>query len=150
MKLFTQVRGLPVITAEEAATLGTVRDLTIDARTRCIACLRLSGAPKGAAVIDWDEVEAVGQDAVIVRSRAAAESGSEGAPEHHEAVGSRVLTEYGSEHGTVKDVAFDPVSGRILTLYTALGDIAGERLIGLGSYATVVHAERSPVGFSAR
>ncbi|MDO0924317.1 PRC-barrel domain-containing protein [Streptomyces sp. TG1A-8] len=142
MMLFTQARGLPVITAEEAVTLGTVKDLTIDPHTRGIARLRLSGAAKDAAVVDWQSVEAVGQDAVIVRSGSAAGLGAKDAPEHHEAVGSRVLTEYGAEHGTVKDVAFDPVSGRVLTLYTALGDIPGERLIGLGSYAVVVHAER--------
>ncbi|MBL1104339.1 PRC-barrel domain-containing protein [Streptomyces sp. 5-8] len=142
MMLFTQTRGLPVITAEEAATLGTVDGLTIDARTRSIACLRLAGARKGRAVIDWSAVEAVGHDAVIVRSRVAAESGPGDVPEHREAVGSRVLTEYGVEHGTVKDVGFDPGSGRVLTLYTALGDIAGDHLIGLGSYAVVVRGER--------
>ncbi|MFJ7147211.1 PRC-barrel domain-containing protein [Streptomyces sp. NPDC100445] len=142
MTLFTQARGLSVITAEEAATLGTVSGLTIDAHTRRVACLRLSGAPKGSSVIGWGAVEAVGRDAVIVRSRVAADSGPDGAPEHREIVGSRVLTEYGTEHGTVKDVAFDPVSGEILTLYTALGDIPGDHLIGLGSYAVVVHADR--------
>ncbi|MFF1285663.1 hypothetical protein [Streptomyces sp. NPDC058299] len=142
MTLFTQARGLSVITAEEAATLGKVSGLTIDARTRSVACLRLSGAPKGSSVIAWGAVEAVGRDAVIVRSRVAAEYGPDDAPEHREAVGSRVLTEYGTEHGTVRDVGFDPVTGEILTLYTALGDIPGERLIGLGSYAVVVHADR--------
>jgi sporulation protein YlmC with PRC-barrel domain len=140
MMLFTQAQGLPVITAEEAAALGTVRDLTIDSRTRSVACLRLSGAPKDAAVIAWGAVEAVGQDAVIVCSRVAVESGHADLSEHHEALGSRVLTEHGVEHGTVKDVSFDPVSGKILTVYTALGDITGDRLIGLGSHALVVHA----------
>jgi sporulation protein YlmC with PRC-barrel domain len=52
-----------------------------------------------------------------------------------------VLTEHGTEHGTVKDIAFDPVTGRILTLYTALGEISGTRLLGLGSYAVVVRTE---------
>ncbi|MGY4963813.1 PRC-barrel domain-containing protein [Streptomyces sp. 900105245] len=143
MMLFTQTRGLPVITADEAATLGTVKDLTVDPHSRSVACLRLSGAPKDAAVVDWSAVEAVGKDAVIVRSRHAAGAGQDHLPEHHEAVGSRVLTEYGVEHGTVKDIAFEPATGAILTVFTALGDIAGERLIGLGSHAMVVHAERA-------
>ncbi|MEU2062491.1 PRC-barrel domain-containing protein [Streptomyces sp. NPDC013455] len=142
MMLFTQTRNLPVISADEAATLGTVESLTIDARTRSIACLRLAKAPKDRAVIGWDAVEAVGRDAVIVRSRGAAEPGPKDLPEHLEAVGSRVLTEHGVEHGTVKDVAFDPATGKVLNLYTALGDIEGDRLIGLGSHAVVVHAER--------
>ncbi|WP_225823389.1 PRC-barrel domain-containing protein [Streptomyces naphthomycinicus] len=142
MMLFTQTRGLPVITAEEAATLGTVDALTIDARTRSVACLRLSGAPKDRAVLGWGAVEAVGHDAVIVRSRVAVGAGPDEVPEHRDAVGSRVLTEYGVEHGTVKDVGYDPGTGKILTLYTALGDIAGDDLIGLGTYAVVVRAER--------
>ncbi|MFI5972545.1 PRC-barrel domain-containing protein [Streptomyces sp. NPDC051452] len=143
MMLFTQAKGLRVITADEAATLGTVKDLTIDTHTRGIACLRLAGAPKDATAIAWGSVQALGRDAVIVRSQGVAESGAAHLPEHREAIGSRVLTEHGMEHGTVKDVAFDPVSGRILTVYTALGDIAGDRLVGLGSYAMVVRAERT-------
>jgi sporulation protein YlmC with PRC-barrel domain len=142
MMLFTRTRGLPVITAEEAVTLGTVDDLTIDVRTRSVACLRLAGAPRNRAVVGWSAVEAVGHDAVIVHARVADDSVPDDTPEHRGAVGSRVLTEHGVEHGTVRDVAFDPVSGKILTLYTALGDIPGERLIGLGSYAVVVRAER--------
>ncbi|MFG2606466.1 PRC-barrel domain-containing protein [Streptomyces sp. NPDC048514] len=141
--MFTQARGLPVIIADEAVTLGTVKDLTIDPHTRSVAGLRLSGAPKDAAVVAWSAVEAVGQDAVIVRSRGAAVAGDDEVPEHHDAVGARVLTEYGVEHGTVKDVSFDPASGTILSVYTALGDITGDRLIGLGSHAMVVHAARA-------
>ncbi|WP_030749060.1 PRC-barrel domain-containing protein [Streptomyces sp. NRRL S-31] len=137
MMLFTRTRGLPVISAEEATVLGTVDELTVDAHTRSVAWLRLKGAPKDRAVIGWDAVEAVGHDAVIVRSRPITGP----APEHREALGSRVLTERGVEHGTVKDIAYDPVSGKLLTLYTALGDIPGHRLIGLGSYAVIVHAE---------
>lgn len=141
MMLFSQAHGLPVITAGEATSLGTVQDLTIDALTASLACLRLSAASGPDGAVSWDAVEAVGPNAVIVRSRAAAEADPDDVPAHHEAVGSRVLTEHGVEHGTVKDIAFDPRSGRILTLYTALGEIPGERLMGLGSYALVVRAE---------
>lgn len=139
--LFSQAHGLPVISAADAASLGTVEDLTIDAHTTSVACLRLSAASGPDGGVSWDAVEAVGPNAVIVRSRPAAEAEPANVPVHHEAVGSRVLTEHGAEHGTVKDIAFDPRSGRILTLYTALGEIPGERLMGLGSYALVVRAE---------
>jgi sporulation protein YlmC with PRC-barrel domain len=141
MMMFTQVQGLPVITADEAEPLGRVESLTIDAHTRSIACLRLSGAPRHITAIAWHAVEAVGRDAVIVRSRAATDSGQGGLPAHQEALGRRVLTEHGTAHGTVKDIAFDNVTGHVDTLYTALGDIAGDRLLGIGSYAVVVRAE---------
>ncbi|MFD7406206.1 PRC-barrel domain-containing protein [Streptomyces sp. NPDC059866] len=140
---FSKTRGLPVITAGEAASLGTVADLTIDAHTASVAYLRLSGTSGHADALAWNAVEAVGPDAVIVHSRIAAEAAPDKAPVHHEALGIRVLTEHGVEHGTVKDIAFAPTSGRILTLYTALGEISGDRLLGLGSYALVVRAPRS-------
>ncbi|MGW1168935.1 PRC-barrel domain-containing protein [Streptomyces sp. NPDC002550] len=138
MMLFTQAKGLPVITAEEAESLGRVESLTIDVRTGNIACLRLSGASGHARVIVWDAVEGMGRDAVIVRSRAAADPSRRALPDHQEALGHRVLTEHGATHGTVKDIAFDDTTGAVLTLYTALGDISGDCLIGLGSYAVVV------------
>ncbi|QTD99830.1 PRC-barrel domain-containing protein [Streptomyces cyanogenus] len=138
--LFSQAFGLPVITADDATSVGKVADLTVDAHDATVAAVRLSGAADRAELA-WSAVEAVGPDAVIVRSRVTAEQGQDRVPAHHRALGSRVLTEHGVEHGTVRDIAFDPVSGRILTLYTALGEIAGARLMGLGSYAMVVRAD---------
>jgi sporulation protein YlmC with PRC-barrel domain len=140
MMLFTQTLGLPVITADEAEPLGRVEALTIDAGSRSIACLRLSEGPKHATTVAWSAIEAVGRDAVIVRSRTAAGLRQSDAPAHREALGHRILTEHGTEHGTVKDIAFDGATGQIRTLYTALGDISGDRLLGLGSYAVVVSA----------
>ncbi|WP_030342265.1 PRC-barrel domain-containing protein [Streptomyces sp. NRRL S-1022] len=139
--LFSQAFGLPVITADDATSMGKVADLTVDAQDATVAAVRLSGAAGRAEALAWSAVESVGPDAVIVRSRVTAEQGQDRLPAHHRVLGSRVLTEHGVEHGTVRDVAFDPVSGRVLTLYTALGEIAGTRLMGLGSYAAVVRAE---------
>ncbi|WP_329360807.1 PRC-barrel domain-containing protein [Streptomyces sp. NBC_01483] len=55
-----------------------------------------------------------------------------------EVLGVRVLTEDGDERGTVRDISFDPVTGRVTKMCTTLGDIPGDRLIGLGDYALVV------------
>ncbi|MET9447316.1 PRC-barrel domain-containing protein [Streptomyces cinerochromogenes] len=139
--LFSQAFGLPVITADDATTVGKVADLTVDARNATVAAVRLSGAADRTEALAWSAVEAVGPDAVIVHSRVTAEQGQDHVPAHHRILGSQVLTEHGAEHGTVRDIAFDPASGRLLTLYTALGEIAGARLMGLGSYAAVVRAE---------
>ncbi|BBC98504.1 PRC-barrel domain-containing protein [Streptomyces griseofuscus] len=138
MRLLSQTRGLPVITTEEAEELGRVEDLTIDPRTRSVVCVRLSGAPKHAATIAWELIEGVGQDAVVVRSVASAGVGPHEFPAHHEILGKRVLTEHGTAHGTVKDIAFDTATGHVHTLYTALGDISGDHLLGVGEYAVVV------------
>jgi sporulation protein YlmC with PRC-barrel domain len=139
--LFSQALGLPVITADDATSLGKVADLSIDARRAVIAAVRLSGASGSAEALPWSAVEAVGPDAVIISSRLTADQEGAQVPAHQQALGSQVLTEHGVEHGTVKDIAFDPASGRILTVHTALGDIVGARLMGLGAYALVVRAE---------
>ncbi|MFD1271300.1 PRC-barrel domain-containing protein [Streptomyces kaempferi] len=60
------------------------------------------------------------------------------APPHHEALGARVLTESGDERGTVRDIAFDPATGRIEEIRTTSGEFPGELLMGLGDYALVV------------
>ncbi|CAK7285934.1 PRC-barrel domain-containing protein [Streptomyces sp. RM1] len=138
MMLVSQAHGLPVITAEEAEQLGRVSGLTIDPRTRSVVCVRLSGAPKHATTIAWDLIEGVGRSAVVVRSLASAGLGRDAFPTHHEVLGKRVLTEHGTEHGTLKDIAFDTATGHIHTLYTALGEISGNHLLGIGEYAVVV------------
>lgn len=138
--LFSQTRGRPVITASEATSLGTVRSLTVDAADGTVRCLRLADASGHDVVVPWSAIDAIGPDAVMVASQAAVEAASAEAPVHHEVLGIRVLTEHGTEHGTVEDVAYDPSSGRVLTLYTALGEISGDRLLGIGSYALVVRA----------
>ncbi|MEV4442258.1 PRC-barrel domain-containing protein [Streptomyces sp. NPDC049577] len=138
--LFSQARDCPVVSAEEATELGRVTGLTLDARTARVGHLRLSGASgRGGTALPWSEVHAAGPDAVIVRSGSAGRPVAE-LPPHVEALGARVLTDLGDEQGTVKDIAFDPVTGRVVTVYTALGALDGQRVIGLGPYALVVRA----------
>ena len=55
-------------------------------------------------------------------------------------LGKRVLTTFGEDLGPVTDVDFDPDSGAVISLVLAGGDISGNRLIGIGSYAAIVHA----------
>ena len=39
------------------------------------------------------------------------------------------------------DAEFDPATGRLTALILATGTVGGERLIGIGSYAAIVHAD---------
>jgi len=59
----------------------------------------------------------------------------------HRVLGKRVLATTGDELGTVVDVEFDPHTGTVSALVLAAGEIAGVRLIGVGSYAVIVQAE---------
>ncbi|MEU0034800.1 MULTISPECIES: PRC-barrel domain-containing protein [unclassified Streptomyces] len=139
MTLFSEINGLPVVTLGEATEIGVVKSLTIDAEAGLVSRLRIARARgRKATSLAWDVLHAVGPDAVLVRSETVLDTPPPTAPPHREALGARVLTESGDERGTVRDIAFDPATGRIEGIHTTSGEFPGELLIGLGDYALVV------------
>ncbi|MET9356675.1 PRC-barrel domain-containing protein [Streptomyces sp. NPDC006617] len=136
MMLFTEVCGLPVVPQEGTAPLGTVTSLDVDVVSGSVSHVRWRGGRfRRESVLPWDAVHSVGPGAVRVRSAAA-----EQVPPHHDLLGRRILTETGTERGTVLDVAFDTLSARLLALFTTRGELPPDRLLGLGDYALVVRA----------
>ncbi|MFD5800224.1 PRC-barrel domain-containing protein [Streptomyces sp. NPDC049936] len=138
MMLFTEVRGLPVVpSAAGAGPLGTVVSLTVDIASGTVSHVRFRGGRlRRETALAWDAVDTIGPSAVRVRSTASAEP----AVPHHDLLGHRVLTEAGSAHGTVLDAAFDTSTGRVLAVFTTRGEVAPERLLGIGDHALVVRA----------
>jgi sporulation protein YlmC with PRC-barrel domain len=137
MMLFSQTRGLPVLTLSEADEIGVLRSLTVDAAAGVVTHVRVRGRhSRKETVLAWGALHALGPDAVLVRSTATpAET-----PSHHELPGLRILTETGDWLGTVQDVAFEPDTGRVEAVLTAQGDVPADHLLGLGDYALVVRA----------
>ncbi|MEU3733159.1 PRC-barrel domain-containing protein [Streptomyces sp. NPDC033538] len=137
MMLFSEVRGLPVVPPAGAGPIGTVTSLTVDVASGVVSHVRLRGSRlRRESVLPWDSVHAVGPGAVRVRSAAAPDT----VAPHHGLLGRRVLTEAGTAHGTVLDVAFDPETGRLLAVFTTRGEVPPDRLLGLGDFALVVRA----------
>lgn len=137
MTYFSELRGLPVLTVTDAAELGEVRSLTVDAASGTVTHLRVRGRrPRRETVLPWAAVHAVGPDAVLVRSADPADP----APPPHDPVDRRVLTDAGDERGTVRDLAFDPGTGRMRSVVTTLGEIPADRLLGLGDHALMIRA----------
>ncbi|MEU3854777.1 PRC-barrel domain-containing protein [Streptomyces sp. NPDC029554] len=134
--LFSEARGLPVLTLDDAEELGTVKALTVDAASGVVTHVRVRGPHRKETVLPWGALHAVGPDAVLVRSAAAPSE----VPPHHELPGLRILAETGDQLGTVQDVAFEPGTGRLEAVLTAHGDLAADRLLGLGAHALVVRA----------
>ncbi|MFC7885631.1 PRC-barrel domain-containing protein [Streptomyces sp. NPDC057376] len=135
MMLFTEVRGLPVTVPDRAGPLGTVTCLTVDAASGAVSHVRLRGGRfRGETALPWDAVHAIGPGGV----RAGPADAVGTAPPCHDLLGRRVLTEAGTERGTVLDVAFDTETGRLLALFTTRGEVPPDRLLGLGDYAVVV------------
>ncbi|EFL29843.1 conserved hypothetical protein [Streptomyces viridochromogenes DSM 40736] len=137
MMLFSQTRGLPVLTLAEADEIGVVRSLTVDAPSGVVTHVRVRGRhTRKDTVLAWGALHAIGPDAVLVRSAAPPAE----VPPHHELPGLRILAETGDQLGTVQDVVFEPETGRIEAVRTAQGDLPADRLLGLGDYALVVRS----------
>ncbi|RDD91204.1 PRC-barrel domain-containing protein [Streptomyces parvulus] len=136
MMLFTEVRGLPVVpSAAGAEPFGTVASLDVDVSSGGVSRVRLRGRRlRRETALAWEAVETIGPGTVRVRSGARPEP----APDGHDLLGHRVLTEAGTSHGTVLDVAFDPATGRLLAVFTTRGEVSPVRLTGLGDHALVV------------
>jgi sporulation protein YlmC with PRC-barrel domain len=137
MMLFSQARGLPVLTLTEADEIGVLKSLTVDAPAGVVTHVRVRRRhSRRESALAWGALHAVGPDAVLVRSTAAPSE----VPPHHELPGLRILTETGDGLGTVQDVVFEPETGRIEAIRTAHGDLPADRLLGLGDYALVIRA----------
>lgn len=137
MMLFSQARGLPVLTLAEADEIGVVKSLTVDAPAGVVTHVRVRGRySRRESALPWGALHAVGPDAVLVRSAAAPSE----VPPHHELPGLRILTETGTELGRVQDVVFEPETGRIEAVRTAHGDLPADYMLGAGDYALVVRA----------
>jgi sporulation protein YlmC with PRC-barrel domain len=133
--------GLPVITTDSADEVGTVGVFIVaDQRVEAIAV--------GDSVVDWSDIHAVGDDAVVLESREAlrephTDRERRMIDESIAFLGMLVLDDRGDELGTVTDVEVDSETGAIRELEVPDNDVDGARLCGIGRYAVVVASERS-------
>ena len=138
---FSEAAGRQVVSTSAADTVGRVDEFVVDPRRRAVVALSLKRTDGGDTLL-WTDIVAFGADAVTVTG---AEKIVDAAPaivalsgKEHRLVGKRVLTVAGDDIGTVDDVEFDADTGTITSLLLPAGDVAGARLIGVGSYAVVV------------
>ncbi len=98
----------------------------------------------GGDTLLWPRITAFGADAVTVAGAEVIVDANEVvaalSAKDYRLLGKRILTTGGENLGEVTDVEFDPASGAISTLIAASGEVGGERLVGVGSFAVVVHA----------
>ncbi len=141
--LITEATGRKVVSTSTAETVGQISDFVIDPQSHTVVAVTLKRADRGDTVL-WSDISAFGADAVTV-------TGAETITEANDAVaalsgngrrllGKRVLNTIGEDLGPVTDVDFDPRTGAVTAIVLANGDVAGDRLIGIGSYAAIVHA----------
>ncbi len=138
---YSDLKGHKVVSTSTADTVGKVDGFVLDPATRHLVALELKKTQAGSLVV-WPDLAAVGTDVVTV---ADAEKVIEPDAELTELAGKdrsvlkkRVLTECGEDLGSVKDIDFDPKTGELRELLLSDATVAGERLLGIGSYAVVV------------
>jgi sporulation protein YlmC with PRC-barrel domain len=141
---FTDATGRQVVSTTTAATVGKIDDFVVDPQRQAVVAVTLKKADAG-TTLTWPNITAFGADAVTVTGgdvlteptpEIAALSGKD-----HHLLGKRVLSTGGDDLGKVDDVEFDPATGTITALLLPSGEVAGGRLVGVGSYAVVVQAD---------
>jgi uncharacterized protein YrrD len=143
--LFSQARKRAVVNTATATRVARVDGFVVLPAPARVALLRLGKVSGHGTLLAWEDVQGFGPDAVTVATDAVIRP-----PRDHleqraedndlEIIGKRLLSEQGTELGTVTDVDFDPETGAVTSLITKTDTVAGQRLIGLGGYAAVVSA----------
>jgi len=137
---------IPVIATDTAERLGEAAGVAVDPERGRITSVHVGGTKGSARFIPWERITAFGADAVMVEGKDAAREATGPAEDrvangHGDILDKRTLTEIGDEVGTVDDLEFDPADGRVEDLKVGDLVVAGERLLGIGSYAVVVRAD---------
>lgn len=139
---FTAMLGLDVVSTSTAMTIGKIKSFVVDPETSTVAALILKKTPGDAELLLYTDLISFGPDAVTVEGEHKLCTSSP-VVDHllgkdHELKKKRVLTETGTDLGTVTDVEFAPEGGAVTALVTTEVSVDGSGLIGIGSYAVVV------------
>lgn len=139
--LVSEAHGHKVVSTSDAATAGTVDGFLIDPVAGAVAGLTLRKTASG-SVLPWSDVTAFGVDAVTIADASLVvepqgELAELGGKAHH-FLKKRVLTTAGLQVGTVRDIDFDPATGKIISIITDDQPVDGSSLVGIGSYAVMV------------
>ena len=142
---FSDAKGRQVVSTTTADTVGKVAEFVVDPSSRSVVAVQLRKADNG-DTLRWPDITAFGTDAVTVSGDDKISPADDEilalTGKDHLVVGKRVLSDAGDELGQVSDVEFDAGSGAVTQLLLGSGEVAGKRLIGVGSWAVVVRAEQ--------
>lgn len=140
--LFSEAMHRKIVSTDTADTVGRVDGFLVDPDRHSILALSVGKAHRG-DTLRWADLAAFGPDAVTVdTSSRIAEADEELKAlggKRNKILRKRVLSTHGDELGSVADVEFDPANGLITALHLADEQVEGVRLVGIGSYAVVVH-----------
>ncbi len=140
--LVSEAQGQKVVSTEDASTAGTVDGFVLDPAAGAVAALSLKKTAGTGSMLPWSDVTAFGIDAVTISGAhlIVEPQGEllELSGKAHHFLKKRVLTTAGLQVGTVRDIDFDPATGKILSILTDDQPLDGSGLVGIGSYAVMV------------
>ncbi len=140
--LFSEAHGRKVVSTADASTVGTISSFVVDPAESRIVAVSLAKSTGTGPMLPWGSIVAFGADAVTVADKDHAVEADERLAEldakQHAIVKKRLLTTTGYDIGTVRDVDFDPVDGKLLSLLLDDREWEGDSLVGIGSYAVIV------------
>lgn len=117
---YTDLKGRQVVALDTADTLGHVADGVMAREGLCFAGLKinLSGLFSGSSAVRWDDIYGIGADAITLKEGHIlkdAERTQElaGLPSANDILGDRVMSEYGTELGTVGDIDLNGETGQV-------------------------------------
>lgn len=137
------ILGRSVVGADDALELGEVKAVVLDRAASTVQRLQVAGSKRSPEMVEWDDIENLGADAIMVRSSDSVHDSDDDADADYvrgdiEIIGARVLDTAGYAIGTVEDVTFDAASGAVIAAQTDQGTIPSDRIRSLGTYALVV------------
>ncbi|MGD9573440.1 MAG: PRC-barrel domain-containing protein [Thermoleophilia bacterium] len=142
----SEADGRPVLSRATAESLGELRHVVVDAATRRITALHVSGRGRRAGLVGWADVVGFGPDGIVVAGEDAIRPP---AGDREEAVvrgrldldGRLVLDDHGDAAGPLTDLLFDEATGAVRAVI--FGDVAipATRLRAIGPYCVLVRAE---------
>lgn len=120
MRRTSELIGKAIVSADRGEKMGRVADVLVDPDGGRLAGLVVrNGLLRREAVLPYEDVNVLGQDAVVARSRDAVTGAAEWRKRAVQARRSmglrnrRVITRAGREVGTISDVYIDEQSGRV-------------------------------------
>jgi sporulation protein YlmC with PRC-barrel domain len=139
---FTDLVGRPVMELATATSIGLIDDGVMDPSTGRLAGFVLKKTPGKADWLAWDQINALGADALTVAGADTLTVRADSAGlllRGSKVIGGRVLTNQGWELANLAEIDLDPATGQVTGLLLADGTaLPPGDLIGIGRYATIV------------
>jgi sporulation protein YlmC with PRC-barrel domain len=143
---WSQTKKRDVVDQASAKTIGKVTGIIVDPKSSSIAALVVDGSDAG-SLVDWKAAGGIGTDAVTIDSTDALRLPQDDREQRAvdgdlDLPGKPVYDETGTRLGKLRDLTFDPGTGKLETLLLDKDEdpILGDRLIGAGTHSVVVKA----------